>query len=58
MAADITRHLREMDPIDPVKFDFSICHVGMMNACGFGRRQGDGQCPLKGHCHPRRRAVS
>ena len=58
MATDITRHLREMDPIDPVKFDFSICHVGMMNACGFGRRQGDSQCPLKGHCHPRRRAVS
>ena len=38
---------------DPVRFDFSICHVGMMNACGFGRRQGDSQCPLKGHCHPR-----
>ena len=58
MAADITRHLRELDPVDPVKFDFSICHVGMMNACGFGRRQGDRQCPLKGHCHPRRRRAA
>jgi uncharacterized protein (TIGR02757 family) len=59
MAADITSRLRELDPVDPVKFDFSICHVGMMNACGFGRRQGDTQCPLKGHCHPRvRRAAS
>ena len=55
MAADITASLRELDPLDPVRFDFSICHVGMMNACGFGRRQGDSQCPLKGHCRPRLR---
>jgi uncharacterized protein (TIGR02757 family) len=53
MAADITARLRAIDPHDPVRFDFSICHVGMMNACGFGRGQGDSQCPLKGHCHPR-----
>ena len=52
MAADITRSLRELDPADPVKFDFSICHLGMMNACGFGKKQGDSQCPLKGCCHP------
>jgi uncharacterized protein (TIGR02757 family) len=55
MAADITASLRRLDPVDPVRFDFSICHVGMMNACGFGRRQGDSQCPLKGQCHPRAR---
>jgi uncharacterized protein (TIGR02757 family) len=53
MAADITASLRRLDPVDPVRFDFSICHLGMMNACGFGRKQGDSQCPLKGHCHPR-----
>ena len=53
MAADITAALRTLDPVDPVRFDFAICHVGMMNACGFGRRQGDAQCPLKGLCHPR-----
>jgi uncharacterized protein (TIGR02757 family) len=58
MAADVTARLRALDPIDPVRFDFSICHVGMMNACGFGRRQGDSQCPLKGHCHPRVRRAS
>ncbi|HET7617357.1 MAG TPA: TIGR02757 family protein [Vicinamibacterales bacterium] len=55
MAADITATLRAVDPMDPVKYDFSICHVGMMNACGDGRRQGDAQCPLKGLCHPRGR---
>jgi uncharacterized protein (TIGR02757 family) len=53
MAADITASLRAIDPEDPVRFDFSLCHVGMMNACGFGRRQGDAQCPLKGFCRPR-----
>ncbi len=55
MAAEITRSLRAIDPIDPVRFDFSLCHVGMMNACGYGRRQGDAQCPLKGMCRPRGR---
>jgi uncharacterized protein (TIGR02757 family) len=57
MAAEITASLRAIDPDDPVRFDFSICHVGMMNACGFGRRQGDTQCPLKGICRPNRRAT-
>lgn len=55
MAADITESLRRLDPADPVRFDFSLCHVGMMNACGFGRSQGDSQCPLKGLCRPRAR---
>jgi uncharacterized protein (TIGR02757 family) len=58
MAADITASLRALDPEDPVRFDFSLCHVGMMNACGFGRKQGDSQCPLKGLCRPRQRAAS
>lgn len=53
MAADITASLRAIDAVDPARFDFSLCHVGMMNACGFGRRQGDAQCPLKGLCRPR-----
>ena len=55
MAADITAGLRAIDPNDPVKFDFSICHLGMMNACGFGKKTGDANCPLKGACHPRRK---
>ena len=44
MAADITASLRAIDPVDPIKFDFSICHLGMMNACGFGKETGD--CPV------------
>jgi uncharacterized protein (TIGR02757 family) len=55
MARDITASLRKIDPIDPVKYDFSICHLGMMNACGFSQPQGDSQCPLRGVCRPRGR---
>jgi uncharacterized protein (TIGR02757 family) len=52
MAVDITASLRALDPIDPIKFDFSICHLGMMSACGFGKKIGDAHCPLKGACFP------
>jgi len=57
MAAQITASLRAIDPGDPVRFDFSLCHVGMMQACGYERPQGDSQCPLRGLCHPRAQAV-
>jgi uncharacterized protein (TIGR02757 family) len=53
MARDITRSLRRLDADDPVKYDFSVCHLGMMNACGFSRPQADAQCPLRGACRPR-----
>ena len=55
MARDITASLRVLDPDDPVKYDFSLCHLGMMNACGFNRPQKDTQCPLRGMCRPRAR---
>jgi uncharacterized protein (TIGR02757 family) len=55
MARDITAALRRLDPHDPVRYDFSICHLGMMNACGFSRAQADSQCPLRGVCRPRAR---
>ena len=53
MAADITRSLRTLDPHDPVRFDFSLCHIGMMKACGSGTKQRDSHCPLRGFCRPR-----
>jgi uncharacterized protein (TIGR02757 family) len=52
MASDITRALRALDPVDPVRYDFSLCHLGMMNACGFMRPQRDAGCPLHGICRP------
>ena len=52
MARDITAALRRLDADDPVRYDFSLCHLGMMNACGFNRAQRDSQCPLRGLCRP------
>ena len=57
MARDITASLRRLDPADPVKYDFAVCHLGMMNACGFSRPQADSQCPLRGACRPRQRST-
>lgn len=52
MAADITATLRRLDPVDPVRYDFSLCHMSMMGACGWGRTVGSAHCPLKGYCRP------
>ena len=52
MATEITESLRRLDPEDPVRYDFSLCHLGMMEACGFSRPQRDDRCPLRGVCRP------
>jgi uncharacterized protein (TIGR02757 family) len=52
MAAEITAALRALDGADPVRYDFSLCHVGMMNACGYATPRGDRHCPLRGVCRP------
>jgi uncharacterized protein (TIGR02757 family) len=55
MASDITASLRRLDPADPVRYDFALCHVGMRDQCGFNRTFADMRCPLRGWCRPRRR---
>ncbi len=52
MARQITAALRTIDPDDPVRYDFSLCHIGMQDACGFSRPQRDARCPLRGVCRP------
>jgi uncharacterized protein (TIGR02757 family) len=52
MASDITASLRRLDPADPVRYDFALCHVGMRDRCGFGRPFTDSRCPLRGWCRP------
>jgi hypothetical protein len=52
MAADITEALRRLDPADPVRYDFSLCHLSMMGACGWRTRRGNRDCPLREHCRP------
>ncbi|HEY3384449.1 MAG TPA: TIGR02757 family protein [Vicinamibacterales bacterium] len=52
MAADLTQTLRAFDPVDPVRYDFALCHVGMRDQCGFNRPFRDERCPLRGWCRP------
>ena len=52
MALDITRTLRQLNPEDPVRYDFAMCHLGMMGACGFGTTRTNTQCPLHDVCRP------
>jgi uncharacterized protein (TIGR02757 family) len=54
MAAEITQSLRALDPVDPVRYDFAICHLGMMKACRFGVARTHPGCPLVGFCKPSR----
>ena len=55
MAIDVTRGLRQLNPDDPVRYDFSMCHLGMGGSCGFGTTRTNAQCPLHGVCRPARR---
>jgi uncharacterized protein (TIGR02757 family) len=55
MASEITAALRALDPADPVRYDFALCHLGMAGACGFSRPSADSRCPLRGWCRPRPR---
>ena len=55
MAREITASLRRLDPDDPVKYDFALCHVGMLDRCGFREPRGNADCPLSDWCRPRRR---
>jgi uncharacterized protein (TIGR02757 family) len=57
MAAEITEALRLLDPDDPVRYDFALCHLGMMGACGYGTERGSADCPLRGVCRPGPRVV-
>jgi uncharacterized protein (TIGR02757 family) len=54
MAEDITAALRTIDPDDPVRYDFALCHLSMMGACGWGTSRGHAQCPLRALCRPKR----
>jgi len=52
MAVDITEALRRLDPDDPVRYDFALCHLSMMGACGWQTPRRDADCPLRGVCRP------
>jgi uncharacterized protein (TIGR02757 family) len=56
-AGEITRNLRAIDPEDPVRFDFALCHLGMSGACPPARDPAKcAACPLRLHCRARARS--
>jgi uncharacterized protein (TIGR02757 family) len=53
MAGEITAVLRCLDPLDPVKYDFSLCHLGISEGCtGYQGAVCPG-CPVRSLCRPR-----
>jgi len=56
MAEEITARLARLDPADPVKYDFALCHTRMAGDCRDRRDAVCAPCGLKGVCrHWRRR---
>ncbi|MGC4115865.1 MAG: DUF2400 family protein [Myxococcales bacterium] len=50
-AEDVTASLRQLDPEDPVRYDFALCHHGMSGACPRRRsKEACGPCRLAPHC--------
>lgn len=50
MAREITARLRELDPADPVKYDFSLCHLGISEGCDGKDLLKCADCPITGIC--------
>jgi uncharacterized protein (TIGR02757 family) len=50
-AEEITAALRRVDPEDPVRYDFALCHLGMSGVCPARRDpRRCGECPLADAC--------
>lgn len=51
-AEEITASLARLDPEDPVRYDFVLCHIGMSGLCPLRRERARClACPLRDECH-------
>lgn len=50
MAQEITAALRTFDPVDPVKYDFSLAHLGISEGCSGGDQTHCRLCSIRGIC--------
>ena len=50
MAQEITSALRVFDPADPVKYDFSLAHLGISDGCDGKDARSCMSCPIVGIC--------
>ncbi len=50
-AEEVTASLRQLDPADPVRYDFALCHYGMSGACPAKPVKANCQrCSLRAEC--------
>ena len=54
MAREITTALKEFDPLDPVKYDFSLCHLGISEGCDGKDRSACLKCAIADVCGGKR----
>jgi uncharacterized protein (TIGR02757 family) len=50
MAREITAALRKLEPGDPVKYDFPLCHLGISEGCDGKNLTKCLSCPISGIC--------
>lgn len=50
MAREITAALRQLDPADPVKYDFPLCHLGISEGCDGTASPLCRECPVVDLC--------
>ncbi|MDY0384212.1 MAG: TIGR02757 family protein [Geobacter sp.] len=53
MALEITAGLRRLAPDDPIRYDFSICHLGISEGCSGKSGPTCRKCPIAAHCQRR-----
>jgi uncharacterized protein (TIGR02757 family) len=52
MAREITAALRRIDPVDPVRYDFALCHLGISEGCNGLDPLRCRLCPVASICTP------
>ncbi|OHB77056.1 MAG: TIGR02757 family protein [Planctomycetes bacterium RBG_16_55_9] len=52
-AVEITERFAEMEPADPVKYDFALSRIGIVENCNGGPRPACERCELGQFCHHR-----
>ena len=50
MALEVTAGLRGLDPVDPVRYDFALSHLGISDGCSGRRGERCPVCPVAGLC--------
>jgi uncharacterized protein (TIGR02757 family) len=51
MALDVTRSLRRLDDLDPLRYDFALCHLGIAGDCPRKRNlEKCARCPIVAIC--------